>query len=408
MASLGSPWTNAHPSGDDRPRELAWRAGGTSTNDGIGHLRILLTRGITLGKETSESGQKRSKETKMAIRKGRTPTTPRKPRRFRSRPKSKKQRRREEREEHQRLGEYLLLLEQRELAMWILATGCGVCEHHQAGSQMLFVRVAGSPCEQMHQQEVSAQGSGLRGGDERDDEGSARDPSEGDSKKEGGHEEKVKQDMDKKIYDYVHARKFRFLHHFSGLRDPLGGEIHRIAKKRNLKVEVISTEKDWGEDLCADEPYNTHLQWAREGLIDGYHSGFPCSTYSRLRFRRVEGLPEPVRTRSEPYGCKSNDERQQQECDRGTAMLARSTNIAEEIAKTPTTAIVVKPVTMENPPPSEHEEHVSAWGMAEMVRFLRLPGVKVSFFNTCAYQADRARGIGSPNSLQAPSSASSR
>ena len=73
-------------------------------------------------------------------------------------------------------------------------------------------------------------------------------------------------------------------------------------------------------------------------------------------------------------------------------MLARSTNIAEEIAKTPTTAIVVKPVTMENRPPSEHEEHVSAWGMAEMVRFLRLPGVKVSLFNACAYQADRARG----------------
>ena len=73
-------------------------------------------------------------------------------------------------------------------------------------------------------------------------------------------------------------------------------------------------------------------------------------------------------------------------------MMARSTQIAEEIAKTPTTSIVVKPVTVENPPPSEHEDHLSAWGMAEMVRFLRLPGVKITLFNTCVYQADRARG----------------
>ena len=163
MVSLRSPWSNAHTSGDDCARELAWRAGGTSTDDGVRHLRIFLTRGIILREEASKSGQKRSKETKVAIRKGRTPSTPRKPRRLRSRPKSKKQRRREEREEHQRLREYLLLLEQRELALWIIATGCGMCEHHQTSSQMLFVRVAGSPCEQMHQQEVGAQGSGLQG-----------------------------------------------------------------------------------------------------------------------------------------------------------------------------------------------------------------------------------------------------
>ena len=73
-------------------------------------------------------------------------------------------------------------------------------------------------------------------------------------------------------------------------------------------------------------------------------------------------------------------------------MLARSTQLAEEVMRSPTTAIVVKPTTLENPPPSEVEGHISAWGMKEMVQYLRLPGVKISLFNTCAYQSSRSRG----------------
>lgn len=42
--------------------------------------------------------------------------------------------------------------------MWIIATGCGVRQLHQAGTQVLIVRVAGSPCDQMRRQEVDAQG----------------------------------------------------------------------------------------------------------------------------------------------------------------------------------------------------------------------------------------------------------
>ena len=122
----------------------------------------------------------------------------------------------------------------------------------------------------MHRQEVDAQGSGLRDGGDHGDEGKAGDQDEKDPKEEGRDEEKTKQDRDKKIQDYVHARKFRFLHHFAGPRDPLGGEIHRVAKKRNLKVEVISTEKDWGEDLSADEPYTTPTF---NGLVKGSSTG---------------------------------------------------------------------------------------------------------------------------------------
>ena len=73
-------------------------------------------------------------------------------------------------------------------------------------------------------------------------------------------------------------------------------------------------------------------------------------------------------------------------------MLARSTQLAEEVMRSPTTSIVVKPTSLENPPPSEVEGHLSAWGMKEMVQYLRLPGVKISLFNTCAYQSSRSRG----------------
>lgn len=72
-------------------------------------------------------------------------------------------------------------------------------------------------------------------------------------------------------------------------------------------------------------------------------------------------------------------------------MMARSAQMAEEVARSATSSIVIKPTSLENPPPSEVENHVSAWGMTEVVAYLRCPGsVKITQFNTCAYQADRA------------------
>ena len=244
----------------------------------------------------------------------------------------------------------------------------------------------------MSDQEVKPSGDNEPGGDEGKKEEKKEEGGEQGGHKEGEVSEEAKKKLEEKLKAYIKRRKFRFVHHFAGPRDPLGAEIHRVAKKKGLIVEVIAAEKDWRDDLCADEPYNSHLRWAREGLIDGYHAGFPCSTFSRLRFRAGPNLPEPVRTRAEPYGRSSNNEQQRRECDRGTVRMARSVQMAEEVMKTQTSLIVPKVTTLENPPPSELEEHVSAWGMAEVIGYLRLPGIKISLFNTCAYQADRARG----------------
>ena len=91
--------------------------------------------------------------------------------------------------------------------------------------------------------------------------------------------------------------------------------------------EVVSVEKEWGQDLIADEPFAMHLKWAKE---DAYHSGFPCGTFSRLRFRKAPGMLGPVRSREELYGIWSNSAKQQEECDLGTIMMSRSCAVAEE------------------------------------------------------------------------------
>ena len=383
---------STHPAGDGRPRSLAWRSRGTTTIDGVRNIWDSFAISLQFDQEASQQRKTRGQEEKMARRKGGTPSTPRRAtRRFlRSRPRREGRRAKGKRREAERI--YLFLVEQWELTMRGTSTGCGVYEFDQAGASMLFVRFAGSSSHQMSNEKVKTSGDKEPGGDE----GKKEERKEGEDVpggEEGGEvSEEAKKKLEEKLKAYIRRRKFRFVHHFAGPRDPLGAEIHRVAKKRNLNVEVIAVEKDWGDDLCADEPYNTHLRWAREGLIDGFHSGFPCSTFSRLRFRAGPNLPEPVRTRAEPYGRSSNNEQQRRECDRGTVMMARSVQMAEEVMKSQTSLIVPKVTSLENPPPSELEEHVSAWGMAEVIGYLRLPGIKISLFNTCAYQSDRARG----------------
>ena len=59
------------------------------------------------------------------------------------------------------------------------------------------------------------------------------------------------------------------------------------ALREGIRLKAISVQKANGTgDLAADEPYNTHLRWAKRGYyVDAYHAGFPCNTFSRLRFR---------------------------------------------------------------------------------------------------------------------------
>ena len=56
-------------------------------------------------------------------------------------------------------------------------------------------------------------------------------------------------------------------------------------------IGSCSVEKSSGTgDLLQDEPYSTHLGWAHNGYIDAYHSGFPRTTFSKLRFTPADGI----------------------------------------------------------------------------------------------------------------------
>ena len=392
MACERSERKSNDPSGIDRRERTTWRYELIDASDGVWDVRLNFTGGYTHGEKARKQRQTGGEEEEMAGGKRRAPKTSRSPKRIKLGEKGRRKRRKQERKGRKARGTHLLLVEQREQSVWIIATRSGVHERGEAGSQVFILWVARSPSNQMSSQEVKGTGDSRAAGDEGEKKKKEEDEGEEKGEKKEEEEKSPQERLEEKIQKSVKARRFRFLHHFAGPRDPLGAAIHQVAAKRGLNVEVIAAEKDWGQDLCLDEPYNTHLRWAKEGLIDGYHSGFPCSTFSRLRFRDAPNLPKPVRTRSEPHGKKSNSQAQQAECDRGTVMLARSVPLAEELAKNPTSTIVARPTSMENPPPSDVEDHLSAWGMSEMVGYLRMAGVKVAQFNACAFQANRARG----------------
>ena len=129
---------------------------------------------------------------------------------------------------------------------------------------------------------------------------------------------------------FKRERTFRFVHLFSGPKDILKEAILEEAGKEGLKVEVESYDKEGPnkDDLGADKPYVDLV--ASADSIDGFHSGFPCSSFSRVRHREGGG-PPPVRDRASPYGLESNDQGQQAEADRGTVLAVRSTIIGAEV-----------------------------------------------------------------------------
>ena len=248
-------------------------------------------------------------------------------------------------------------------------------------------------------------------GEEREDRRRRRDepPQEGrkrrpDRREEDGREEEEdegeenlskKQKDERDLEDYTVNRSFLFIHHFSGARgDRLGRAIKAEAERMKMRVKVIGVDKESdGNDLSWDQPYTEHLKMAREGLVDGFHAGFPCSTFSRLRWREAPNLPGPVRSRSHPYGLPSNTPAQQKECDVGTVLLARSVDMAVEVEAHRSSLLAVGPFsTLENPPESDLDEHISAWEMKEMEKYLEIPGVRNANFHTCIYQSEVAEG----------------
>ena len=70
-------------------------------------------------------------------------------------------------------------------------------------------------------------------------------------------------------------------------------------------------KKQVSGNLMESEPFDTHLEWARQGArLTGTMQDGRVTTYSRLRWRESVGVPGPVRSRKFPYGYPSNSAQQ--------------------------------------------------------------------------------------------------
>ena len=190
------------------------------------------------------------------------------------------------------------------------------------------------------------------------------------------------------LSEFLMHRVFNFLHYYAGKGDPLGKAIEAEATRRKMKVKVTSCERDEGVDLLRSEPYKTHCMQAEKGLWDGFHSGFPCTSFSRLRWREVAGYPGPCRSKDHPYGLPTNSRSLQQECDEGTVHASRSIFIGRLILEAKTEGTIKPVVTLENPPPSSLPQHLSAWELPEIETFVKKHELGVAHFATCKYQLD--------------------
>lgn len=189
--------------------------------------------------------------------------------------------------------------------------------------------------------------------------------------------------------EYLEVRKFTFFHHYSGEVDNLSRAVVDESNKLGIKVGATSLDLAAGKDLLREEPYRSHKQAAEQGVVDGYHAGFPCNTFTRLRWRKAPNMPPPLRSKKYPYGLPVLSHHHKDECNIGTILMARAIGMVDAVHRADRCAKVPSFATLENPPPSDHEEHISAWHMPEMVELVdRIDDWKCAHFNTCAYESD--------------------
>ena len=152
-----------------------------------------------------------------------------------------------------------------------------------------------------------------------------------------------------------------------------------------LYAEGIDRKLDKGIDLTSHDTFDGIDRSIEDGDWDGLHSGFPCSSFSMVRWRQAQGGPPPVRSAFHIYGLPGNTEAAQREADAGTLMAVRSTWAHQKQVETCRRRQIPTCSTLENPPGSETSG--SAWMLPEVVTTLLDTGSAEVEFNTCAYQS---------------------
>ena len=205
--------------------------------------------------------------------------------------------------------------------------------------------------------------------------------------------DRVKRALEKsKNFDeFRQNRPFRYLHLFSGERDQLSISLKKAAEKARLEIYVDSLDrkKDKEINLAAPATYDEIDKSVEEGDWDGYHSGFPCGSFSRVQWRDTDHGPGPVRSAAHIYGLPGNTVRQQREADERTLMATRAAWLHRKQTDSFRRRALPETSTMENPPGAVNTG--SAWDLPELKQVLDETNSSVAEFNTCAYQSQQKR-----------------
>ena len=93
----------------------------------------------------------------------------------------------------------------------------------------------------------------------------------------------------KTFEQYRKNRPFKFLHMYSGPRDPLGEAIKVEAARNRLETVILSLDKerDPSLDLADPEGFGIMKEDVSKGEWDYTHAGFPCGSFSMARHHKV-------------------------------------------------------------------------------------------------------------------------
>ena len=136
----------------------------------------------------------------------------------------------------------------------------------------------------------------------------------------------------KMFKEFQENRNFKFVNFFCGSKDVLGQAVERMAGLQGIKVQVASLDIASGDDLSGPQPFNDFLELARTGELEPAHSGFPCGSFSRARYREGTG-PPPVRSGQWIYGLPTKDPRQQAEAEKGSLLAIRSAQLVGDLRR---------------------------------------------------------------------------
>ena len=194
--------------------------------------------------------------------------------------------------------------------------------------------------------------------------------------------------------EFKKNRKFTFIHLFSGPKDNLAAALIEGAKKAGIEVwcRSVDIKMDGAHNLRDAEKWKELGKEVDQGDFDGSHGGFPCGSFSRVRWREAPGYPPPVRSSEHPYGLPSNSPQQQTEADIGTLMATWTTSLLERQAESQKGRGVPEVATMENPPGSDTQFECPAWALPEVKEIMERTEANSVEFNTCAYMSkDKVR-----------------